>query len=44
MPTIGLEQAVDLSSLGINVDIEVSRGGGQTGYGLDIGCEGVPNR
>jgi hypothetical protein len=36
-----LEQSVDIAGLGINVDIKVARGSGQSGDGLNVGSEGV---
>jgi hypothetical protein len=36
-----LEQSVNISGLGINVDIKVARGSGQPGDSLDVGSQGV---
>jgi len=36
-----LEKTVDLAGLNINVDVEVSGCGGQTGDGLDISSQSV---
>lgn len=38
-----LEQAVDLSGFRVNVDVQVTRCGGQTGDGLNISRESVSN-
>lgn len=39
---LGLEQAIDLARLDVDIDVEVPRGSGQTGYGLDVGSKRVP--
>lgn len=39
-----LKEAIDLASLEVDVDIEVSGGGGQTWYGLYVGSQCVPMR
>lgn len=33
-----LEETVDFTRLGVDVDVEVSRGCGETWNGLDVGC------
>ena len=37
----GLEEAVDLTSLRVNVHVQVTRSGRKTGNGLDVGGKGV---
>jgi hypothetical protein len=34
-----LEETIDLASLGINVDVEVTGSSGETRNGLDVGSE-----
>jgi len=36
-----LEETVNLASLDVNVDVEITRGGGKTGDGLNVCSEGV---
>jgi hypothetical protein len=36
-----LEQTLNLASLEVDVDVQVAGSGGQTGDGLDVGCESV---
>lgn len=37
-----LEQAIDLTRLGVNVDVEVARGGRETGNGLYVSGKRIP--
>lgn len=37
-----LEETINLASLWIYINIEVSRGGWQTGDRLDVSCQSVP--
>lgn len=39
-----LEESIDLAGLGVDVDVEVARSGGETGDGLDVGGESVSAR
>lgn len=39
-----LEESIDLTSLGVDIDVEVAGSGGKTGDGLDVGSEGVTER
>lgn len=39
-----LEEAINLASLGVNVDVEVTGSGGKTGDGLDICRKSVARR
>ena len=39
-----LEESIDLTSLGVDIDIEVAGSGGKTGDSLDVGSEGVTER
>jgi hypothetical protein len=38
-----LEETIDLASLGINVDVEVTGSGGKTRNSLDVGSECISN-
>lgn len=40
--TTSLEEAVNLASLQVDVDVEIARGGGETGDGLDVCSQGIP--
>lgn len=37
-----LEESLDLASLDVDIDVEVSRCRGKTGDGLDVGCQSIP--
>jgi hypothetical protein len=39
-----LKEAVNLTSLDVDIDVEVARGRGETRDGLDIGSQGIPRR
>lgn len=37
-----LEETINLTSLGIDIDVDVAGSSGQTGNGLDISSESIP--
>lgn len=39
---MNLEKTVNLASLKVDVDVEVARGGGKAGNGLDIRSQSIP--
>jgi hypothetical protein len=39
-----LEETINLASLGINIDVEVAGGSGETRDGLNIGSKCVPGK